>query len=198
MAAELQHPYVSPDDYLATERAAEYKSEYYAGEILAMSGASRRHEAIVVNLIAELRDSLRGQPCKPMGGNLRVRVRRTHYLYPDLTVTCGNMEFADDELLDTLLNPTVIFEILSPSTESRDRSLKLRLYQQIESLRHYVLISQSTANVEVFTRQGGNDWLMHTDSGLESETALPAISVTIKLADLYDDVELTADPDIVL
>jgi Uma2 family endonuclease len=190
MSALRLQPFVTPEEYLALERAADFKSEYFSGEMVAMSGASHRHETIAVNLTAEIRNALRGKPCKPKGSNLRVRVRRTNYLYPDLTVICGEPQFADNEYLDTLLNPTAIFEILSESTESKDRGFKWRLYQQIPSLEQYVLIYQDTARIEVYTRHRDVDWLVHTEAGLTATIDLSAIGVTLALSDLYEDVVL--------
>ena len=192
MSAQRIESFATPEEYLALERAADFKSEYYAGEIVAMSGASFRHERIVVNLAATVHRILRGKPCQPNGGNLRVRVRRTNFVYPDLTVVCGEPRFADSEHLDTILNPTVIFEILSPSTEANDRGIKWRLYQQIESLEHYVLIHQDSARVEVHTRQNDVDWILHAEEGLAGRIALPAIGAEIALADLYEGIEMEA------
>ncbi|BDI28502.1 hypothetical protein CCAX7_005530 [Capsulimonas corticalis] len=172
---------------------ADFKSEYIAGEVLAMSGASGRHETIVVNLTRDLSNALRRKPCKPKGGNLRVRVRSANFLYPDLTVVCGEPNYADGEYLDTLLNPSVIFEILSGSTESKDRGPKWRLYQQIESLEHYVIINQDMARVEIYTRHNDVDWLVHTEEGLSGAFSLSAIDVTLSLAELYEDVALAPD-----
>lgn len=193
MAAQRKQPFVTPEEYLALERAAEEKSEYYAGEMVAMSGASLRHEAIVMNLGAELRDALRGKPCRPYASNLRVRVRSTNYFYPDVSVVCGKPELLDDAYLDTLLNPKVVFEILSESTESRDRGIKWRLYQHIESLEQYVLIDQNLPIVEVYTRQSADSWVLHTYTGLEVQVPLPSIDVTLALSDLYEGVELPPD-----
>ena len=194
MSAQPVQPFVTPEEYLAREREADFKSEYISGEMVAMSGASNRHETIVVNLTRELSNALRGAPCKPKGGNLRVRVRSANYLYPDLTVVCGEPRFADREHLDTLLNPTAIFEILSESTEFKDRGIKWRLYQQIESLEHYVIVSQDTARVEIYSRHNDADWLVHTELGLDGDFSLPAIGVTLTLSDIYEDLTLVPDP----
>jgi len=194
MSAEQIQSFIRPEEYLAIERAADFKSEYISGEMVAMSGASVRHETIVVNLTSLLHNALRGKPCKPYGGSLRVRVRSTSYLYPDLTVVCGEPQLLDDSFNDTLLNPTVVFEILSESTESKDRGIKWRLYQQIESLKHYVIIDQKTARVEIHTRHNDVDWLEHAESGMGGTFSLPAIGVTIALSDLYEDVAVEPDP----
>lgn len=189
MSAQRIESFVSPEEYLALERAADFKSEYFAGEIVAMAGASYRHETIAVNITREMSNSLRRKPCQPKGNNLRVRVRNANYLYPDLTVVCGAPRFADGEYVDTILNPTVVVEILSPSTASDDLGLKRRLYQQIESLEHYVVIHQDCARVETYTRQGDVDWLLHTEEGQGGTISLPAVGAEIALADLYEGVE---------
>jgi Uma2 family endonuclease len=193
MAAEKIQSHITPDEYLVLERGADLRSEYISGEMIAMSGASERHEILVANLTGQIYAALRGKPCGPRGSNLRVRVRSANYLYPDLTVVCGESQFADGEYLDTLLNPTAVFEILSNSTESRDRGIKWRLYQQIESLQLYVLIDQESPHVEIFTRRSTSDWLVHTEAGVEGAFNLPEIGVTISMADLYERITLTPD-----
>lgn len=131
-SAQPVQPFVTPDEYVVLDRAAEFRSEYISGEMIAMSRASNEHESIVVNIAAAVHTALRGKPCRTRGSNMRVRVRSTNYLYPDLTVVCGKLEILDDSYLDTILDPTVIFEILSDSTEFHDRSIKWQLYQRIE------------------------------------------------------------------
>jgi len=164
-----------------------------SGEMVAMSGATRLHERLLANLAGMLYVALRGKPCEPHGGNLRVRVRQTNYLYPDFTVICGEPEMLDDTYLDTILNPTVIFEILSQTTEHRDIGIKWRLYQQIESLKHYVIIYQDTARVEVHSRQSATQWLEQVVLGLGGTAELPAIAVNLPLGDLYERVPIEPD-----
>ena len=135
-------PRVTPTEYLAADRAAARKSEYLGAEVFAMGGASERHNLIVVNVVAELRRQLKGRPCRVYPSDMRVRIKETGlYAYPDVTVVCGQADF-DDELRDTLLNPTVIFEVLSKSTESYDRGEKCAHYRKMASLAEYVLIAQ--------------------------------------------------------
>lgn len=194
MSAQRIENFVTPGEYLALDRTADFKSEYFAGEMVAMSGASRPHERIVVNLTREIGNLLRGKSCSPLGGNLRVSVGGSNYLYPDMTVTCGAEMIDDSEYNDTLLNPTVIFEILSPSTEHKDRGIKWHLYRRIESLQQYVLINQQVAHVEVFTRQQDGDWKVHSEEGLDAVVSLTSIDVGLKLTDLYEDVDLSPRP----
>jgi len=188
MSAQPKRPFATPEEYLAIERAADFKSEYFAGEMVAMSGASDPHETIVVNLTIGLGNILRGKPCRVKGGNLRISVRGSNYLYPDLSVVCGEAQFADGTYLDTLVNPTAIFEILSESTEHKDRGLKWMLYQRIQSLQYYVLISQKRARVEIYTRQPNGDWLMHAEHGIGGSLIIPTMGVSISLSELYENV----------
>jgi len=171
------------------ERSAETKSEYFAGEIYAMAGASERHNTIAMNVGFLLTDRFKGRPCKAYGSDLRVKIEPTGlYTYPDLLVVCGKPRF-EDSGLDTLLNPNVIFEILSPSTEAYDRGAKFGQYRQIESLSDYVLIDQDRPFVEYFQRQPAGSWLLTDYAGLEAALPLPVIDCTLPLADIYDKVE---------
>jgi Uma2 family endonuclease len=188
MSAKPNKQYVSPTEYLAQERVAPFKSEYISGEMIAMAGASDRHEAIASNLSRDLGNALRGKPCRPRTtSNLRVRVRTSSFIYPDALVYCGDPVFDDTEYLDTLLNPTAIFEVLSRSTERFDRFDKSAWYEAIDSLMHYMFISQEIVRVELFTRQSNGDWLKHIGTSLDSKIFLPAISVELALSDLYED-----------
>ena len=195
MSAQPSRAFATPKEYLALEAVADLKSEYISGEISAMSGASRRHERISVNLIGILFVALQDKPCRTVGGNMRVRVRKTNYLYPDLTLVCGDELYDDSGDLDALLNPTVVFEILSHTMESRDRGIKWRLYQQVESVDQYVMIHQDTACVEVFTRQSATDWLVHTEVGLGGILSLRSPGVSIPLSVLYDGIEMVRTDD---
>src|SRR5258707_11211141 len=139
MSAAPQKRY-TPQEYLALERAAPFKSEYYRGEIFAMAGATRQHCRIGANLVARVDEQLRSTPCEAFGSDLRVRVLPTGlYTYPDVTVACGELEF-EDRAGDTLLNPKAIFEVLSESTEAYDRGKKFDHYRHIPSLTEYVLV----------------------------------------------------------
>jgi Uma2 family endonuclease len=193
MAAHPQ-PRLTPDQYLAIERAADFKSEYYDGYLYAMSGASFRHGVIVGNLSRRLGNQLEGKPCSAIPGDLRVKgFRQRSYMYPDLVVVCGKPEFIDGEH-DTLVNPTLLIEVLSKSTESHDRSLKMRRYFEIESLQEYALVSQAEARVEIYRRQSAGSWLLTEFVGLESACRFASIDCQVAdcqvpLADIYDKVE---------
>ena len=185
MSAE-PHRRVSLEDYLAAERQAEIKSEYLNGEVLAMSGASREHYLIVWNLSGVLHAQLRGRGCEAYVGDMRAHIPATGlYTYPDVAVVCGEPRFEDGEL-DTLLNPTLLIEVLSPSTEGYDRGRKAAHYRTLDSLREYLLVSQEEIRVELFTRQEEGHWLLTEASRLEETVSLGSIGCTLLLADVYD------------
>jgi Uma2 family endonuclease len=185
-------PYLTPEEYLVIERKAEYKSEYLNGEMFAMAGASERHVTIVANLMYLLVGQLRGRPCKAYASDLRVRVSPTGlYTYPDVVVVCGQPQFADDQK-DTLLNPTLIIEVLSASTKDYDRGGKFEHYRSLVSLQEYVLIDQEKYHVEHFMRQPDSRWLLAETNNLEDAIQLLSISCRLALAEIYDKVDLAA------
>jgi Uma2 family endonuclease len=182
-------PYLSPEDYLALERSAEFKSEYFDGEIFAMVGASESHNLIVINTIRELSIQLKKRPCKVYANDMRVRVSPTGlFTYPDVMVVCGQAQF-DDSHLDTLLNPTLIVEVLSESTEAYDRGRKFEHYRKLESLAEYVLIAQHRPHVESYRRQPDQRWVLTDNDGLDGKLRLDAIDCELALAEIYDKVE---------
>ncbi len=178
------------EEYLTMERASETKHEYYQGEIFAMSGASRKHNLISGNLITALNIQLRGQPCEVYGGDQRVKVSPTGlYTYPDLSIACSEPKF-EDTGLETLLNPKLIVEVLSESTEGYDRGEKFAQYRTLESFEEYVLVSQQRHRVEVFTRQDADHWLFSVAQGLESNVELESLGCSLSLEDVYFKVEI--------
>ncbi len=175
-------------EYLAIERRAEFKSEFYRGELFAMAGAGRQHNRLKENLIGELFARLKGSRCQTYSSGQRVLVDATGlYTYPDIIILCGPAE-ADPADRDTLTNPTVIIEVLSLSTERYDRGAKFRNYQQIASLREYVMVAQDEVFVERYVRQSTNSWLRTNFTG-DQELALTSVPVQITLADVYAGVE---------
>ncbi len=181
--------FVSPEEYLERECRAEYKSEYFAGEIVAMAGAKRKHNLVSNNVSASLTAQLRDEPCEVYSNDMRVQADgEKQYSYPDVVVVCGEPQFRDRRE-DTLLNPTVVVEVLSPSTEARDRGEKFLRYRQIETLTDYLLIAQNERRVERFTKQSDGSWrLVETfDAG---EVRLESIGCTLTLADIYNKVAL--------
>lgn len=185
----------SEAEYLAFELTAETKHEYYQGEILAMVGASYKHNQITANLLVALRQRLRGGPCRPLVNDLRVRVSDAGlYSYPDVLVVCGEPRFTGVQP-DTLLNPTVLFEVLSPSTEAFDRGNKFHGYRRLETLQEYLLVSQTVPRIEQFTRLEGGFWRLREVSGLDATLALPSLDCELPLREVYDEVDVAAEPN---
>jgi Uma2 family endonuclease len=188
-------PYLTPEQYLEIERKAEFKSEYYQGEMFLMGGAREGHNLIVLNLAAELRQQLRKSPCRAYVNDMRVRVNATGmYTYPDAVVVCGEPQFLD-ETRDTLLNPGLIVEVLSPSTEFYDRVRKFEHYRSVESVSEYLLVSSMRVSAELYTRQPDNRWLLTTATQIEDSLELQSVGARLALADLYEKVDLTAPAD---
>ncbi len=183
---------ITPEEYLAAERQAAFKSEYFGGEVFAMAGASYAHNLIVANVIAELRQQLKKQSSTVVPSDLRLWIESTeHYLYPDVTVVCGEPEFTDEHI-DTLVNPRLIVEVLSKSTKDFDRGEKFTLYRSLPSFAEYVLIAQDRHHVEHFARQADGRWLL-TDIDKVAETvSLVSIEGQLALAEIYDKVPLPA------
>jgi Uma2 family endonuclease len=178
--------YLTPEEYLAIERKAEYKSEYVDGVIYAMSGASLRHNKIVANVIIELGQQLRGRPCSALPSDIKVRMPDSRkFFYPDVSVLCGEPQF-HDERQDIILNPILIVEVLSESTAAYDRGEKFQAYQQVTSLQEYILISQDKNFVQHYVRQTQESWTYTAAFGMESTLNLPSIECTLSLQAIYD------------
>ncbi len=188
MALPAQRENRTAREYIEIERAAERKSEFFAGEMFAMAGASEAHNLIVANLIREIGNQLRGKPCRTYPSDMRVRVEdEMHYTYPDVTALCGEPEFEDDRR-DTLLNPQVIIEVLSPSTEDYDRGRKFLQYRKLTSLMEYLLVSQEAQRVEKYERQADGRWLLSEAGGKDSRVEIQSIGCSLVLSDLYENV----------
>jgi Uma2 family endonuclease len=183
----------TPEEYLALERKAEYKSELINGEIYAMSGGSKEHNRITLNLATVLTQQFKGRPCDVFSSDMRVKVSPTGaYTYPDVVAVCGGSTFEDDKL-DTLTNPTVIAEVLSPSTEAYDRGEKFAHYRRLPSLQEYLLISQDRVSVEHYLRRG-SEWILTDFRDLEDTLRLPTIDCSVPLREIYDKVEFPLSP----
>jgi len=181
--------FLTPEEYLAFERKSEVRHEYFAGEVLAMVGASRRHNIIAANIIRVLGNQLLERPCNVYPSDMRVKVSATgKYTYPDVSVTCEEELFDDDEK-DTLLNPVVFIEVLSDSTEAYDRGRKFEHYRQIESLTQYLLVSQEPHRVEQFVRQNERDWMFSAYNDAADVVNLGVIGCGLALKDVYAKVE---------
>lgn len=180
-------PRISPEEYLALERRAETKSEYLDGAIFAMSGASRRHNRIGLNLAFSLDSQLKAKGCEVFANDMRVKVLETGlYTYPDVAVVCGEPRFEDAEV-DTLLNPRVVIEVLSKSTQDYDRGTKFLHYRALSSLSEYLLIAQDRVHVEHYVRQN-ESWVLTETDHPEDVIELPSVGARLALADVYDRV----------
>ena len=179
---------LSPEQYLAQERRAEFKSEYYRGEIFAMAGASFEHTLIKDNLARKAGNQLEDGPCRVLTSDIRVKVHTTGlYTYPDIVVVCDPPQF-EDKHFDTLLNPNIIIEVLSDSTEKYDRGDKFRKFRQIPSLKEYVLVSQTAALLERYVRQPNDDWLLTAFDDVSAVFEFASISARIALSEVYRGV----------
>jgi Uma2 family endonuclease len=179
----------TPHEYLAFERKSPIKHEYYDGSIFAMAGTSREHNLISGNTYAEIRAQFRNRPCEVYVSDIRVLVSRTgFYTYPDVVAVCGERRFEDSEV-DTLLNPNVIIEVLSESTEAYDRGKKFGHYRRLESLREYVLVAQDEVRVERYSRRG-DEWVLTELSSLDDTLRLESIGCAVALREIYAKVEL--------
>lgn len=177
--------YITPQQYLEWERKAETKSEYHGGQIVAMAGASWEHNLIKDNLSRHLGNQMAEGPCVVVTSDLRVRVPACDkYYYPDVVVVCSEPQF-EDAHADTLLNPTLIVEVLSDTTEKTDREEKFDCYRTLESLAAYVLVAQDRPRVECFTRQSDGSWRFEVAKGLDAVLSLAPIGCTVRLGDIY-------------
>ena len=180
---------LSEAEYLATERAAEFKSEFYDGEMFAIAGGSRKHSLIVCNLISALGAQLSRRPCVVFNSDLRLKIEATGlYTYPDLSVVCGPVKSVPGTD-DTLTNPILVAEVLSDSTEGYDRGKKSENYRQIASLRAYLLVGQNEPHIELYTREA-NQWVLREAAGLENKLHIPPLEITIALSEVYANVNL--------
>ncbi len=188
-------PFLTPEEYLALERAAETRSEYLDGEMIAMPGAGLNHNRITVNLAFQLNLQLLDRPCQVLAADMRVLVSATgSYTYPDVIVVVGEPILADEHF-DNLLNPAVLVEVLSPSTERYDRGRKLVHYRTIASLREVLLVSQDRPRIEhQRRREDGSGWSHSVAEGLAAEIELPCIGCRLALADVYAKVRFDQRP----
>lgn len=193
--SSLAQSLYTPEEYLVLERKALKKSEYLNGRIFAMAGASVEHNTITANLVRTLGNAFLGRPCRVFSSDMRVKVAATGlYTYPDVVALCADLLF-DDLQRDTLINPAVIFEVLSPSTEAYDRGEKFAHYRRLESLTDYVLISQDKSRTEHFARQGSL-WVLTEISSLDDTLILTSIGCDLPLRELYDKVDFPTGTDL--
>ncbi|RKU32071.1 hypothetical protein C6497_00085 [Candidatus Poribacteria bacterium] len=179
----------TPDEYLVLERKAAYKSEYFRGEIVAMSGASRAHNLITLDIATELNNQLRGQGCEVYSSDMRVRIAHSEaYFYPDVVVACNQPKF-EDVFMDSITNPVIIIEVLSPSTEEYDRGEIFELYKQLPSLKEYILVAQEKFTVEHYAIRD-TEWDVNISENPTDILTLSTIRCTLTLKDIYRRVDL--------
>jgi len=184
----LPEEYMSLEDYFKLEETSGIKHEYYQGAVYAMTGASADHNLITMAVGRHLDIQLDGKPCRPFSGDFRLKIEAVNlYTYPDLSVICGEIRFADGRQ-DTFLNPAVLIEVLSDSTEAYDRSKKAEFYRTIPSLQEYLWIAQDRPHVERYQRQG-RQWLLTEYSVLEDEVRLESIGCILSLTAIYKRVQ---------
>jgi len=183
-------PYLTPEQYLEIERKDEWKSEYYGGETIPMALPGEAHCLITGNAGSLLNQQLRERPLEAYMSAMRVLVPATGlYTYPDVVVISGKPQFQDERFDDTLVNPTVIIEVVTKSSKAYDRGWKFEQYRLLESLAEYLLISSLRVRAELFTRQPDARWLLTGKSSLEDSLELRSIGCHLALADLYEKVE---------
>ncbi len=181
-------------EYLDLERNLEARNEFFDGEVFAMSGGTPLHSQIATSLARELGNKLKGRGCILYNSDLRLKVEATGlFTYPDLSVVCGPLQFAPGTD-DTVVNPTLIIEVLSDSTEAYDRGKKFENYRQMPSLREYLLVGQKGPRIEQFVRQENEQWLLREAAGLDATLALPSLEIKISLAEVFGGVEFVPAP----
>jgi Uma2 family endonuclease len=187
-------PYLTPEQYLEIERAAQFRSEYLRGEMFAMSGASHNHARIIISTARRLAAQLEGRPCEPAANDLRLWSEREQmFTYPDIVVTCGSTRYLDKRH-DTIVDATLIVEVLSPSTRSYDRGDKFLFYRSLPSFSEYLLLSQDAIRAEHHVRQPDGSWLFREFTSPDTEIALTSIGCRLPLGALYERVEFEPAP----
>ena len=177
-------PKLSVEEYLAVDRAAERRSEYHDGELFPVPAASWAHARVSANTIHRFSERLYGHPCHVADASVRLRVSPTQFVYPDLVVVCGDPAFTDEEQ-DTITNPKVIVEILSPSTADYDYGGKFALYRRLPSFEEYLLIAQEEPLIEVFRKTPDGRWILSSYAGLESTVRVESLDIALPLAEIY-------------
>jgi Uma2 family endonuclease len=178
----------SEEEYLEREELAREKHEFYRGEIFAMPGSSFAHNRIAGAVVARLHGQLRGKPCEVLPSDMRITSPSGLFTYPDAVIVRGEPELKKHQGTETLLNPTVIIEVLSNSTERYDRGAKFELYQSIPSLAEYVLIAQDRPHIDHFARQSDGSWRLTSANGIDATMSLPAVGCRLSLAEVYEQI----------
>ena len=187
---------ISVDEYLQFERESPEKHEFYRNEVFAMAGAGPRHNKIFSNLFIALGIGLKGKPCQPYGSDLRIHIpENTLFTYPDISVFCGDFVSSPEDN-DTVIQPTVLLEILSPSTKNYDRGGKFRLYRDIPTLKEYILIDTESISIEEFRINSNGHWELEEYRHLSDSLKISSLSLDIPLAEIYEGtkIEVTSGP----
>lgn len=179
---------LSAEEYLEMDRAAELKSELHDGQVFPMVAVSFRHARIASGMSSAIRTRIRGKDCSEAIAPIRVRVSPSQFCYPDIVVVCGEAQLTDENV-DTLVNPKVVVEVLSPSTEDYDYGGKFVLYRKLESLVEYLLVAQSEPKVEIFRKQSHSSWHLDTVCGLDASIQIGALGIEIPLAEIYEGIK---------
>lgn len=183
--AQPQIKFISPKEYLTTEESAEYKSEYFHGEIFAMSGATFHHNLITSNVLAGLHTSLRDSDCFVFGSDMKIQVAESlHYTYPDVSIVCGDIEFVENRD-DTIINPMVIIEVLSRSTGDYDRGAKFRAYRMMPSLIDYIMIDQYSFHTEYFFKNKAGQWALEESDNRDYTFMIQSVGVPLTMETIY-------------
>ncbi|MEW6128263.1 MAG: Uma2 family endonuclease [Acidobacteriota bacterium] len=185
MSAKIEQQYYTPQEYLELERKAQDKSEFYFGEIFLMSGGNPEHSLISLNICSELRARLKGKNCRTFESNMKIGVPNSKlFSYPDGSVVCGEPRFRDNQG-DVLMNPNLIIEVVSPSTEAFDRGKKFFQYQQIPTFTDYILVSQDEPRLEHYAKQKNGTWVLTMVEGLKGNLTIPALGCKVRLSEVY-------------
>jgi len=189
-AVAYSRKHYSIEEYLEMENAATEKHEYYQGEIFAMSGAKLEHNIVVGNLFGSLKNILKGKSCRPFGSDARIYIEKnTLFTYPDISIICGEPMSRNNDKMN-FLNPSVIIEVLSPSTSNYDRESKFRLYRDIPTLKEYILVDPESISIEDWFINGGGHWELKEHSSIEDTLELQSIQVSVLLTDIYEGTEV--------
>ena len=181
---------LTPEEYLEIERNAEFKSEYYNGEMFALAGASYVHNKISSNIHVSLANQLKGKVCQVFQSDLKIREQISGlFTYPDIVTICGKPEFYDEEK-DVIVNPTVIMEVLSKSTETYDRGFKFELYRRIDTLKDYFMVSQEKVSIEYYSRNADNSWTLKEFNDINQSIEIKSIECILEIKDVYYNVDL--------
>jgi Uma2 family endonuclease len=179
-------------EYLESEEAAIEKHEYYQGEIFAMSGPKVPHNIIAVNILGGLTNKLKGKQCRPFNSDQRIHIEKNSlFTYPDISIICGEVLTLNNDEWNAL-NPTVIIEVLSPSTKNYDRGEKFKLYRDIPTLKEYILIDSETVNIEAFYINEHGNWELNEYKSMNETLQLKSVQISLELREIYEGVKLPA------